>query len=100
MFECGDVLRTFACLREPTTAQSLSADQIDDHRLDYLDFEGPVSGGRGDVEQWDCGVFEVLKERPDQWLLELRGRRWNGRARFTAKGDQRWMVTFDEPESD
>ena len=100
MFECGDVLRTFACPKEPTAGQSLPVDQLDDHRLDYLDFEGPVSRGRGDVRQWDCGEFDVLEESEEQWLLDVRGRRWNGRVRFTAAVDHRWMVTFDEPASD
>jgi len=100
MFEYGDVLRTFVCLGEPTAGQPLHVDQIDDHRLDYLDHEGPVSRGRGDVRQWDCGDFEVLEESPEHWLLDLRGRRWNGHVRFTAGVDHRWMITFDEPTSD
>ena len=100
MFECGDVLRTFACLREPTARQPLPVEQLDDHRLDYLDYEGPVSRGRGDVQQWDCGDFEVLEESLEQWLLDLHGRRWNGQVRFSADVNHRWMVTFDEPKSD
>ena len=100
MFEHGDVLRTFASLEEPTAGHSLHVDQLDDHRLDYLDYEGSVSCGRGDVSQWDVGDFQVLEESPGQWLLDLRGRRWKGRVRFAAGADHRWMITFDGPASD
>ncbi len=75
MFECGDVLRTFACADEPIACQALNVEPLDDHRLDYLDFEGPVSRGRGDVTRWDCGEFDVLQESPRQWLLDVRGLR-------------------------
>ena len=100
MFEYGDVLRTFASEREPTAGHSFHVDQLDDHRLEYLDYVGPVSHGRGDVKQWDCGDFEVLEESPKRWLLDLRGRRWNGRVRFTADVNHRWMIAFDDPTSD
>jgi hypothetical protein len=100
MFECDDVLRTFACPREPTTGQSLSVEQLEDHRLDYLDYEGPVSCGRGEVSRWDYGNFDVLEESPRHWLLDLRGHRCHGQVRFTAGDDHRWMLTFDEPVSD
>lgn len=99
MFQRGDVLRTFACAVEPTAGQSMIVEPLDDHRLDYLDFEGPVSRGRGDVRRWDAGEFNVLNESPGQWLLDVRGRRWKGRVLFTAGADHRWMVAFDTSPS-
>ena len=100
LFEVGDVLRTFACLNEPTGRRSLHVELLDDHRLEYLDYEGPVSCGRGNVTRWDCGEFEVIEESAEHWLVDVRGRRWNGRVRFTADGDHRWTVTVGELESD
>ena len=99
MFECGDVLRTFACPIEPTVGHSLNIEPLNDHRLDYLDYEGPVSCDRGEVTRWDRGEFEVVEENPEHWLLDVRGRRWNGRVRFTAIG-QRWSVAFEERAPD
>ena len=100
MFEAGEVLRTFACPSEPTAGLSLQVEQLSDHRPEYLDYEGPVSRGRGDVTQWDRGDFDVVADGPGHWLLDVRGRQWNGRVRFTAVADQRWTVTWEEPASD
>jgi hypothetical protein len=93
MFECGNVLRTFACPDEPTVGQPLPVERLDDHRLEYLDYEGPVSRGRGVVSKWDCGEFSVIAETPQQWLLDVCGRRWTGHVRFDAGDGHRWTVT-------
>jgi len=99
MFEDGIVLRTFACANEPLMGLTFQVDSIEDHRLAYLEYEGTVSGGRGDVQRWDCGDFTVKTESPGEWLLHVSGQRWQGNVRFAAGPDQRWTVTFDDPET-
>lgn len=99
MFECGEVLRTFASAKEPTVDELLDVDPLDDHRVDFLTYEGPVSRDRGTVTRWDCGEFDVIEENPRHWLLDVRGRRWTGRVRFTAGAGHRWMVAFEKPTS-
>ena len=37
--------------------------RLSDHRKRYLDYEGPVSDGRGCVRRIDAGTFERLDER-------------------------------------
>lgn len=60
MLEDGGVLRTWRLLAEPAAGQVVRAEQLADHRLAYLDYEGPVSGGRGSVARWDHGTYEQL----------------------------------------
>lgn len=43
----------------PIVFQALGIRRIADHRLHYLDYEGPVSGGRGNVSREDFGDFCV-----------------------------------------
>ena len=97
MFESREALRTFACFTEPIAGQVLDIEPLDDHRLAYLDYEGPVSGERGTVTQWDRGEFEVLKETDRQWVLDVQGRRWRGRVHFQAGAGHRWRIEFAEP---
>ena len=49
MLESGDALATWALKHSPDSAQPIAAEQLPDHRLAYLDYEGPISGGRGAV---------------------------------------------------
>ena len=78
--EAGDSLRSWRILHEPTPHQSFSteAEAIADHRLLYLDYEGPVSGGRGHVRQIDAGTFEWLQDTPEALQVHLYGRQFQG----------------------
>jgi hypothetical protein len=60
MLEAEGVLRTWRLLAEPAARQSVPAERLADHRLAYLDYEGPVSGGRGSVARWDHGTYDTV----------------------------------------
>ena len=62
MIEWGDRLRTWRLLGEPEPGVTIAAEAIGDHRADYLDYEGPVSGGRGRVKHWDAGTLTLETE--------------------------------------
>ncbi len=47
--------------------------RIADHRLVYLDYEGPVSGDRGHVRKVARGNCQFIKLELDQYQLELSG---------------------------
>ena len=52
--------RTGTCGRgalddEPVVGRPLRAQPLPDHRLEYLDYEGPISGQRGSVTRWESG---------------------------------------------
>jgi len=101
MLEVGDVLRTWACSRLPRSDCTVDAWQLADHRHAYLDYEGPVSGGRGAVTRWDAGTYVLLEERPRRWSVRLRGKRLAGRLTLTRADEAtgRWQVhwTVDAP---
>ncbi|MFM7058320.1 MAG: hypothetical protein ACKO2P_15495 [Planctomycetota bacterium] len=56
---------TWRLLRRPCCNEPIAAQALPDHRLVYLDYEGPVSGGRGRVEQVDGGDWQELVPRDD-----------------------------------
>ncbi len=89
MLEAGDGLRTWRLDRPPTPGQVVLAEPIADHRKAYLDYEGPVSGGRGRVVRWDAGTCEWI-EGPDRIDLYFSGRRLQGPAILEPGPDSRW----------
>ncbi|VTT96461.1 Uncharacterized protein OS=Singulisphaera acidiphila (strain ATCC BAA-1392 / DSM 18658 / VKM B-2454 / MOB10) GN=Sinac_6085 PE=4 SV=1: LigD_N [Gemmataceae bacterium] len=79
LLEAGPVLRAWRLLAEPAAGRSVPAEPNADHRPLYLDYEGPVSGGRGTVSRWDAGTFDWLADGSDRVEVELRGTRLVGR---------------------
>jgi DNA polymerase Ligase (LigD) len=71
--ETGGSLRTWAFDELPRAGRDLSARALVDHRPEYLDYEGAVSGGRGSVQRVDRGTYERLVWEPDVVLVRLRG---------------------------
>jgi bifunctional non-homologous end joining protein LigD len=55
---------------------------VEDHPLDYADFEGEIPAGQygaGTVEIWDRGTYELLEEKHDGGLtVRLDGKRLRG----------------------
>ena len=96
MLEMGDVLHTWALSEPPAEAITIVAEALPDHRLAYLDFEGPLSGDRGSVTRWDQGRYELVGQRDGELVVELFGERLEGRVTLTqAKGDAKswkWRV--------
>jgi hypothetical protein len=78
MLQWGETLRTWALEHSPLTTGPIPATPLPDHRLRYLDYEGPISGGRGSVVQWDRGTYELLAETESGVQVRLTGSRLNG----------------------
>ena len=76
--------------------------RLPDHRLDYLDYEGPVSKGRGNVSRVDSGTFEWLVKTGKQWSLLFNGKLCHGLLTFQILDPehQRWMLSWDSSMSD
>lgn len=55
--EQHDALQSWRLLREPICDEWIRAEALPDHRIAYLAYEGPVSGGRGYVRQVNSGIF-------------------------------------------
>jgi hypothetical protein len=96
MLEAGDVLRTWAILAPPDTPGELLAESLADHRLAYLEYEGPISGDRGSVTRWDLGEYVLLEESADTLRVQLAGQRLVSRATLVRVPsiDQRWIFSL------
>ena len=81
LLEAGDVAWTWRLLDEPGPDRTVRVERIGDHRLLYLDYEGPVSGGRGQVARWDAGTYRIVHETGDELTVCLSGDR--GELRLT-----------------
>src|SRR5579859_2074330 len=83
MLESGEVLRTWKLAAPPQPGQVVAAEASFDHRRLYLDYEGPIRGGRGRVVRWDSGSFDWIVNEPDTVGVRLDGNRLQGQARLT-----------------
>lgn len=80
--EAGGTLRAWRLLAEPVPGAVVPAEPAADHRPLYLDYEGPVSDGRGVVSRWDGGQFDWI-ENGGRVVVEVRGGRLSGRLTIT-----------------
>ncbi len=80
MLEERDHLATWQMLSEPTGRDvcPIACIRINDHRKAYLDYQGPISGGRGVVERVDRGVYDTRHVDCDSWTVRLAGKRLAG----------------------
>lgn len=86
LLEAGPVLRAWRLLGEPAPGTDVPAEPNFDHRFVYLDYEGPLSGGRGSVARWDAGDFAWHADHADGLEVQLRGGRLEGRATIRRAG--------------
>lgn len=75
----GASLRTWAIDEPIVPDKPLQARALPPHRPIYLDYEGPISSGRGTVERFDRGEADVIAWTPDRVELIVRGDQLNGR---------------------
>ena len=97
MLESGETLRTWAIDAPIVPGVELSARALPDHRVIYLDYEGPISGDRGTVRRVDSGSFASLDWRDDLIRVRLEGRQLVGIAELRPigidpAGGSRWSL--------
>jgi hypothetical protein len=102
MFETGAKLRTWAIGVEPDLSVDAHAEPLANHRLEYLEYEGPVSGDRGTVTRWDAGQYELIEDVEDRWVVSVHGQRLTGRIAIVRQaGDAySWRVRFGAAPSE
>jgi hypothetical protein len=96
LLESGTVLKCWALPEPPNPGPAQSAEQLPDHRLLYLDYEGPISGGRGDVRRWDAGTFQWLVDQPGNVTVLLDGKQLRGTVRLVRVDQlsERWELAY------
>jgi bifunctional non-homologous end joining protein LigD len=83
--------------------ENRKAVHVEDHPLDYIDFEGviPAGYGAGTVKLWDTGTYELEKWQPKKIIVTFHGNRLNGKyALFEAGSPKDWMIHRMDPPAD
>jgi hypothetical protein len=96
MLELDGALKTWSLPEPPRPGAAIECQALADHRLMYLDYEGPISGGRGTVARWDHGTCTIQSQSDEQWAIELVGDRLVGKATLRRDRDapDRWKLSF------
>jgi hypothetical protein len=96
MLEAGDHLRCWALPQLPDAPGELWAEALGDHRLAYLEYEGPIAGGRGEVWRADAGEFQFVVDQEDEVTVRLAGERMRGTLALQRGEDgSRWRMSFE-----
>jgi len=77
------VLKSWAIPKEPPQEKGIKrlAVEVEDHPVDYIDFEGEIPQGEygaGQVIIWDQGRFSLIKRTKDEIEFELFGQKLKG----------------------
>lgn len=99
MFEADGCLATWATPIALGTELSGEVDAIrlPDHRIEYLQYEGDVSGNRGSVQRVEEGRFKLTDAGPDRFEIRTFGKR-NGviviYRTWCGDGASFWRISF------
>jgi DNA polymerase Ligase (LigD) len=96
LLEQGDSLRTWSFDEMPGADHELSACELAPHRIEYLDYEGPISGGRGTVFGIDRGDFDIRYWDATRCEVRLVGERLCGEVVLLQKPDGRWLFNLTD----
>jgi hypothetical protein len=58
----AETLETFRAASWPIPSESLTLERLGRHRRAYLEYEGPVSRGRGSVRRVASGRYRIVNE--------------------------------------
>jgi hypothetical protein len=94
LLETGETCRTWRLLDSPETFGPWRAEPLPDHRRLYLDYAGPVSGGRGTVQPWDAGELTWITCDESRVVVDCRGRRWSGLLTLEKQTDCQWLAAI------
>jgi hypothetical protein len=90
MLEADGMLRTWRLASPPAPGRACAAHRLPDHRLAYLEYEGPISGSRGNVRRLERGIFDWLQDSPNGIAVRLTGERLRGVVRLTRLSGDEW----------
>ncbi len=101
MFESEDgQLETWATVKLPGKDRPVEAEPLAPHRRDYLDYEGPVSGDRGDVQRLEQGTYSVVQSTESQRTFRLQGQRLAATIQIAQNPSGDWWLSFKKSKND
>ncbi len=97
--ELDGVLKSWAIPKEPgkIPGKKYLAIQVEDHDLDYIDFEGEIEEGHygaGRVNIWDNGTFDLIERSENKVIFTTHGKKLKGDfclVRFPKAGEKHWL---------
>ena len=96
--ELDRVLKSWAIPKKPPEKYGVKrlAVQVEDHALDYIDFEGeiPEGYGKGTVKIWDKGTYKLIEKTQNKLEFELKGKKLKGTyelVKFAKSGPKNWL---------
>ena len=105
--EMEGVLRSWAIPKGPSmnSSEKRLAVQVEDHPLEYKDFEGiipPGQYGAGTVRIWDHGTYVLLEKKKDRIAFFLQGKKLQGnfilvQLRRSRKGNEWLLIKQKDP---
>ncbi len=90
LLERGELLRTWAIDAEIIADVPLPARSLPDHRLLYLDYEGPISNDRGSVRRIARGTYQPIVWTDNRVVVLLEGDQLIGEAELSREGGDVW----------
>ena len=107
MMERGSALMTWALEEFPEAGVTITGERLLDHRLEYLEYEGPLSDDRGCVSRTASGDYETLSagetlsEDAAALSVLMRGEIvggselfWKAEFKLTDASNQSWRLSF------
>jgi hypothetical protein len=94
MLERDGVLLTWAVEQLPRAGLQVAATRLPDHRLAYLDYEGPISGDRGHVRRVAAGKCQFRELAADWVIAELSACDGALVAELKQTDGDQWSATF------
>ncbi|MGQ9514432.1 MAG: DNA polymerase ligase N-terminal domain-containing protein [Thermoproteota archaeon] len=97
--EMDGVLKSWAIPKEPPMVAGVKrlAVQVEDHPLEYADFEGEIPEGEygaGTVTIWDKGTYDLKERTNEKLLIYLHGKKMKGEyclLKFKRSGEKNWL---------
>lgn len=96
-----DKAARLVCFRVPLDSrawgcvQRWTMRQLPPHRRIYLDYQGSISGGRGQVRRIDRGIVLPRLWAAGRAVLDVRMRQFEGRVRLRRLTGDRWIAATD-----
>lgn len=97
--ELDGVLKSWAVPKEPPAVVGIKrlAIAVEDHPLEYIDFEGIIEEGygKGAVKVWDEGTVEVESRKKNKIVFLAHGKKLKGKytlLKFEKAGENQWLL--------